>query len=150
MMYNDSVVKRTVKISLLTAFLSVLLLSSVALAELGGNFDLPENISYTNTCALCHYSDFPELTDLTSFGLDYLNNGKIWNRALAEQDSDNDDCTNGFEIGDVDGNGIIDDGSFGDFSNPALAGDCSPTGIVDEATWGSLKALFSDSRRRTR
>ena len=89
-------------------------------------------------CLACHSVPTPQFGNapLNPFGEDYLANGRIWDLNLASLDSDGDECNNGVEIGDADGN-VEAQGS-----NPGVDGDCSPGGLVDEKTWGALKAMF--------
>jgi hypothetical protein len=54
--------------------------------------------------------------------------------------SDGDNCSNGFELGDSDGDGENDVGVTELQTNPGVD-DCSGAS-VNETTWGSLKALF--------
>lgn len=99
-----------------------------------------------NSCDTCHLEDAtPSSSDseLNDFGLDfsmYL----TWNSTLAALDSDGDGCTNGAEIGDVDGNGQPDEGTGDEASsNPGVAGDCSSASMLEEKSWGELKAMFN-------
>ena len=90
-------------------------------------------------CLICHQS--ADGSGLNLFGVDFLGNDRLWNRILAEMDSDGDGCVNGFELGDVDGDGE-NDGNVGDLqSNPGVIGDCGGA-TVDSRTWGELRALF--------
>lgn len=93
-------------------------------------------------CAICHRSSDPiSGLDLNAFGIDYKNNGSVWNAALAGKDSDNDGFRNGIELGDEDGDGTAEVSA--ERSNP---GDPLNTpNSVDRATWGLIKSLF-DSR----
>lgn len=93
-------------------------------------------------CLACHTQERPGgSAPLNSFGADYLANGRRWDSDLAELDSDGDGCTNGAEIGDVDGNGQADGNVTEQAGNPGVADECGP-GLVDERTWSALKALF--------
>ena len=90
----------------------------------------------------------PTLSDpaLNAFGLDFNNpdiGNNDWSSYLAGLDSDGDGCTNGAEIGDVDGNGHPDNGVEQESSNPGLEGDCSSASVFEEATWGQLKSMFN-------
>ena len=79
-------------------------------------------------CANCHATAKPDAThyDLNSFGNDFLANGKVWNKALANMNSDNDKCSNGFELGDVNGDGVYDQGGeVLENSNPGNGADCT-------------------------
>jgi hypothetical protein len=117
---------------------------------------LPENAGGTNQymvqlptylkyrCANCHISAEPTLEshDLNLFGKDFKANEFLWNRALAEKNSDMDRCTNGFELGDQNGDGLVDQAStIMEQSNPGDPNDCSIA--LSESTWGIIKNLFS-------
>ena len=101
-------------------------------------------------CAICHVSSNPTSADLNVFGVDYadhladLADGETgaWDLFLAGIDSDQDGCTNGLELGDVDGNGLLDEGVLKEGSNPGLPGDCQSINPLDPSTWGALKAMF--------
>lgn len=97
-------------------------------------------------CINCHNEGAaPSAGDpaLNVFGLDFAENDNIWDNYLARLDSDGDGCTNGAEVGDVDGNGERDNGVEEESSNPGLDGDCSSASVMDQATWGELKAMFN-------
>ena len=94
-------------------------------------------------CALCHTSSAPTVSNFTlnGFGNDFKANGNVWNEALALKNSDGDRCSNGFELGDQDGDGVYDQGAnVVENSNPGVP-DC--TLPVDPATWGLIKEIFS-------
>lgn len=96
-------------------------------------------------CLTCHQDQDPELsgdTSLNPFGEDWLANGSVWDLNLANMDSDRDDCTNGFELGDADGNGEPDGNVTEQSSNPGVQDECGGSGLVEERTWSALKALF--------
>lgn len=98
-----------------------------------------------NTCVTCHLAEAtPTESDpaLNDFGLDF-STILAWNSTLANLDSDGDGCTNGAEIGDVDGNGQPDEGVTEASSNPGLGGDCSSASVLDQKSWGDLKAMFN-------
>jgi len=98
-------------------------------------------------CANCHAgataTTVPADHALNAFGVDFKNNGLVWNAALAGLDSDGDGCTNGTEIGDADGNGHADANVTQENSNPG-APDC--TNDTKDKTWGELKSLFNNTR----
>jgi len=99
-------------------------------------------------CANCHVnatSVSAPSAEVNSFGQAFKNNGMVWNRTLAEKDSDGDGCTNGFELGDVDGNGVADEHQTQQTSNPGSGGDCQPSTLTEQ-TWGALKSLFNSSK----
>jgi len=76
---------------------------------------------------------------LNPFGLAFKNNGSRWDRTLALARSDSDNCTNGFELGDEDGDGRADQGVTRERSNPGQS-DCTLQ-LTPEA-WSKLKILF--------
>jgi hypothetical protein len=83
-----------------------------------------------------------ESNDLNLFGKDFKANEFIWNQTLAAKNSDLDRCTNGFELGDENGDGLVDQASTTmEHSNPGDPNDCSIA--LDEGTWGIIKHLFS-------
>lgn len=91
-------------------------------------------------CSLCHTSTSPSSMDLNNFGADYRANGYIWDKRLAEMDSDGDDYPNGIELGDEDGDGEPE--IFVERSNP---GDpLNNPSSIDKDTWGIIKNLFKD------
>ena len=51
-------------------------------------------------CNNCHV---PDMSGKTQFGINYKNNGYVWNSTLAAIDSDGDTFTNGIELQDPDG-----------------------------------------------
>ena len=94
-------------------------------------------------CANCHISEAPTLEShvLNLFGKDFTANGMIWDQALAAKNSDLDRCTNGFELGDENGDGLVDQASTTmENSNPGDPNDCSIA--LSEETWGKIKNLF--------
>lgn len=95
------------------------------------------------SCLNCHTVAVPTSATaaLNPFGVDFRDGDSVWSPALAVQDSDGDGCTNGAEVGDIDGNGQIDGGVTEESSNPGDE-DCSAS-ILTEQTWGQLKAMFN-------
>jgi hypothetical protein len=93
-------------------------------------------------CTLCHTVSRPVRGNapLNPFGDDFKANGDIWSRTLAEMNSDGDKCTNGFELNDMNGDGIPDEPGVSENSNPGTP-DCSIT--LTRQTWGIIKELFS-------
>jgi hypothetical protein len=89
-------------------------------------------------CLICHQTD--DGAALNSFGQDFLANGLVWNDVLAEMNSDEDECSNGMELGDVDGDGE-NEGNIDQLQNNPGVDDCAGAN-VDSRTWGELKALF--------
>ncbi|MCP4574221.1 MAG: hypothetical protein GY838_17810 [bacterium] len=100
-------------------------------------------------CLACHVNNHPTSSTnagLNPFGEDYLDNGRLWDQALAYLDSDGDSCNNGTEIGDVDGDGDPDGNVDEQGGNPGVYDDCQSGGLVEERTWSALKAIF-DGRK---
>lgn len=95
-------------------------------------------------CANCHVLAEPSTNDfsLNQFGEDFLAQDRTWNYDLANTDSDGDGCLNGVELGDVDGNGVADNGVQEESSNPGAA-DCSAAAHNEELSWSDLKSLFN-------
>jgi hypothetical protein len=95
-------------------------------------------------CLICHTVALPKPNNapLSQFGVNFKDNGNVWDATLAEMNSDGDRCSNGFELGDVDGDGIFDNGTpVVEHSNPSNASDC--TIALTEQTWGVIKQIFS-------
>jgi hypothetical protein len=94
-------------------------------------------------CADCHVSANPTIASYTlnPFGVDFKANHEKWDGVLAPKDSDGDGFTNGYELGDQDGNGVPE-AAF-ERSNP---GDSlsKPNSSVDMKTWSQIKSLFED------
>ncbi len=125
----------------------ILVLSSVP-ASASETLMLSMPMGVQSSCISCHNATNPPSGDnLNAFGLDFSDsNGQTWSLELASLDSDGDGCSNGAELGDSDGNGVLDQGvDIHTLSNPGVAGDCSSAGF-DEATWSELKSLFNGSR----
>ena len=99
-------------------------------------------------CLSCHTMTDPTPADheLNVFGLDFLDNGRVWDAELAQIDSDGDGCLNGVEVGDSDGDGIADGNVTQQSGNPGVADECGSGSLVDEKTWSELKALFDGDR----
>ena len=135
-----------------TGRMSVLLLLLLLAVSASATEDLQEllPLHVPFSCANCHEPGAtPTMSApaLNLFGLDF-NNPEIgdntWTSYLAGLDSDGDGCTNGAEVGDVDGNGRVDNGVTQESSNPGLEGDCSSASVIDQKTWGQLKAMFNN------
>jgi hypothetical protein len=92
-------------------------------------------------CLNCHATQDPTAANATLnvFGTAFRANGLQWNRTLASLRSDGDACSNGFELGDEDGNGQPDAGVTSERSNPGQS-DC--TLQLNEKAWTALKQLF--------
>lgn len=116
-------------------------LSTAEPQDCGHSAALPTTVPYG--CADCHVGDSPVAGDaaLNPFGVDFQNNNLVWDLALANMNSDGDECANGVEIGDADGDGRLDGGVIEQSSNPGVD-DCSGGALVNPQTWGNLKALF--------
>ena len=113
--------------------------------------DLPTFESYG--CQNCHdgsgvtteFVPADQANQLNDFGEDWVENGRIWNRDLAQANSDGDGCTNGFELSDPNGEwrpGFPRPTTSGARNNPGAQGDCALP--LNEETWGTLKALFGE------
>ncbi len=92
-------------------------------------------------CLNCHVVPAPTSTNpsLNVFGVAFQNNGSKWDRTIAQLRSDSDICTNGFELGDEDGDGRTDTGVTEERSNPGQS-DC--TLELTPQAWSALKTLF--------
>lgn len=101
-------------------------------------------VTSPNLCLTCHTVTSPQSGDaeLNPFGLDFLENGRVWDSNLAQLNSDGDACLNGVEIGDSDGDGEPDGNVDEQSGNPGVADDCGSSNLVDEKTWDALKAMF--------
>lgn len=101
-------------------------------------------VTLPNLCLACHVQSTPTSGNATlnAFGLDFLDNGRVWDSDLAQLDSDGDGCLNGVEIGDSDGDGSADGNVTEQASNPGVEDECGSGSIVDERTWDALKAMF--------
>jgi hypothetical protein len=97
--------------------------------------------SSTFRCLNCHAVQDPPASNasLNAFGTAFKSNGFRWDRSLAVISSDGDNCTNGFELGDADGNGLADAGVFHERSNPGKS-DC--TLELTPTAFSALKRLF--------
>ena len=94
-------------------------------------------------CMLCHTVATPTQPNdtLNLFGTDFKRNGNVWNRTLAALNSDGDACSNGFELGDRDGDGKLEPGAGMEQANPGDPTDCRVA--LTESTWGLIKRLFN-------
>jgi len=101
-------------------------------------------VSSPHLCLTCHTVEFPSVgnADLNPFGLDFLENGRIWDSDLAQLNSDGDSCLNGVELGDSDGDGEPDGNVTEQSGNPGVADECGSDDLVDQQTWDALKAMF--------
>jgi hypothetical protein len=101
-------------------------------------------VTAPNLCLACHTVVSPTGGDseLNPFGLDFLENGRVWDSNLAQLNSDDDGCLNGVEVGDSDGDGEPDGNVDAQSGNPGLPDDCGSDDLVDQKTWDALKAMF--------
>ena len=92
-------------------------------------------------CLNCHSVQNPTAATaaVNPFGAAFKANGFKWDAILAAKSSDDDNCTNGFELGDADGNGILDEHVTTERSNPGQR-DC--TLQLTTTAWTALKLLF--------
>ena len=92
-------------------------------------------------CLNCHAVQDPGAANasLNVFGTAFRDNGLQWNTTLATKRSDGDPCTNGFELGDENGDGRMDPGVTAERSNPGQS-DC--TLQISQQAWTALKVLF--------
>ncbi|MCP4293109.1 MAG: hypothetical protein GY780_14885 [bacterium] len=97
-----------------------------------------------NLCLACHTQESPSPGDaeLNPFGIDFLENGRVWDSNLAQLNSDGDSCLNGVEVGDSDGDGQADGNVEEQSGNPGVVDNCGSADLVDEKTWDALKAMF--------
>jgi len=112
--------------------------------EASGTADLMGRLPVSSRfqCRICHTitAPAPGNAALNVFGVDFLANGSKWDAVLAARNSDTDGCSNGFELGDRDGNGVLDLGVTEEQSNPGVSNDCAVP--ISETTWGLIKKLF--------
>lgn len=97
-------------------------------------------VSSRFACLICHDTAEPLSADLNGFGTAFEQNGSQWNATLAAKSSDTDGCTNGFELGDENGDGKLDDTSL-DAERYNPGNDDCELQLTDKA-WGQLKQLF--------
>jgi len=92
-------------------------------------------------CLNCHTVQDPSASQATlnAFGRAFKDNGSRWDATLARAGADGDNCTNGFELSDENGDGQLDTGRTEERDNPGEAG-CALQ--LKEATWQNLKTLF--------
>lgn len=92
-------------------------------------------------CLNCHTVQDPSMTEaaLNVFGRAFKDNGAKWDAKLANASADGDNCTNGFELSDENGDGQLDSGRTEERAKPGEA-DCALQ--LKETTWQSLKTLF--------
>ena len=97
--------------------------------------------SSTFRCLNCHTAQDPGTANagVNPFGQAFKDKGFQWNTALALVSSDGDNCTNGFELGDENGDGIADANVTRERFNPGQT-DC--TLQITPQAWSALKTLF--------
>lgn len=123
--------------AILGSLLVLMSTSAAAWASTEHMLKLPSSTRFG--CLICHDTAEPTTADMNVFGTAFEDNGLRWNATLASQSSDPDGCTNGFELGDEDGDGQLDAGVTLERYNPGQ-NDC-PLQIRPSA-WGALKDLF--------
>ncbi len=119
---------------------------SAMFGTLAGSEDFMKNLPVYEDirCRICHDSTnpVPGFASLNKFGQDFDDNGRVWNKALADKDSDNDGYGNGVELGDVDGDGVSSIQVIR--SNPGDPDDMPSS--INQKTWGVIKNLFADQK----
>jgi hypothetical protein len=92
-------------------------------------------------CLICHTVQGPGASnaELNLFGQAFQDNGLKWDEKLARERSDGDNCSNGFELGDENGDGELDGDRTEERSNP---GEPGCTLQLREDTWTAMKRLF--------
>ena len=123
--------------AILASFLVLLGTSAAAWASPEHMQKLPTSDRFG--CLICHDTLAPETADLNVFGVAFENNGSRWDATLAGQSSDEDGCTNGFELGDEDGDGKLDSNVTLERYNPGND-DCELQ--ITKQAWSQLKELF--------
>ncbi len=99
-------------------------------------------ISSRFRCLNCHNIQDPAPADaeLNPFGRAFKDNASHWDETLARAGADGDNCTNGFELGDENGDGRAEDPKLTEErGNPGEPG-CALQ--LDQKTWQALKQLF--------
>ena len=93
-------------------------------------------------CLNCHTNQDPVVAnaELNPFGNAFKDNASRWDEKLARAGADGDNCTNGFELGDENGDGRIEDTRHPEERHNPGEPDCSLQ-LKDE-TWQALKQLF--------
>ena len=123
--------------AMLVSFLVLLGTSAAAWASPEHMQKLPSSNLFG--CLICHETAAPETANLNGFGNAFEDNDSRWDATLAAQSSDEDGCTNGFELGDEDGDGKLDNNVTLERYNPGQD-DCPLQ--IRETAWGALKDLF--------
>ncbi len=92
-------------------------------------------------CLNCHNVQDPAAAQaaLNPFGRAFKDNASRWDEKLARGGADGDNCTNGFELSDENGDGKLDAGRNEERSNPGELG-CALQ--LKAETWQNLKQLF--------
>ena len=134
---------RVALLALATLVVGALLCVPLAVATEQLQDRLPEYPSSRFACLICHVDPNPTDDTLNAFGFDFVENGMVWDIDLANMNSDRDLCTNGAELGDTDGDGILDGNVTQENGNPGEFDECASGALTEESTWGALKSLFS-------
>jgi hypothetical protein len=126
-------------LSIVVASALILMVVSVANANTTYMSRLPATTTFR--CLNCHnvQDPGPSQASLNAFGTAFKNNGFKWDATLAALGSDGDNCSNGFELGDQNGDGVMDPGVSAERSNPGQT-DC--TLQISAEAWSTLKQLF--------
>ena len=93
-------------------------------------------------CLNCHTTQNPVAAnaELNPFGNAFKDNASRWDEKLARAGADGDNCTNGFELGDENGDGQLEDAKLTqERDNPGEPG-CALQ--LRDDTWQALKQLF--------
>ena len=119
------------------------LLSFAAVAQVQASPTLMQALPTSSRfrCLNCHTIQDPSAAQaaLNPFGRAFKDNGSRWDTKLARSGADGDNCTNGFELSDEDGDGKLDPGRIEERGNPGESG-CALQ--LSATTWQTLKILF--------
>ncbi|HZM17310.1 MAG TPA: hypothetical protein VFE28_15015 [Candidatus Krumholzibacteria bacterium] len=119
------------------------LLSFAAVAQVQATPTLMQALPTSSRfrCLNCHTIQDPSTAQaaLNPFGRAFKDNASHWDAKLARSGADGDNCTNGFELSDEDGDGKLDVGRTEERGNPGESG-CALQ--LSTTTWQSLKLLF--------
>jgi hypothetical protein len=141
---NSMVIKRILALALPVAAISIAVaLIAVPEHAAGTPADMLKLPTYsTFQCSICHSVSRPTsaAAPLNPFGEDFQANGRVWDKKLALMNSDGDQCPNGFELDDLNGDGILDEPAGVENGNPGIV-DCSIA--LSKQTWGIIKNIFS-------
>lgn len=145
------------RLAIRVGLIAALVTTAVALASpVGATVTAQDKVPPNSFgCTLCHAGTGVTATEvppavaatLQPFGNDWVSlaadeSGRSWADMVAQSmDSDGDLCSNGYELGDPDGN-YFEDQQLEDRDQDPNRDDC--TLPLDEQSWGNLKALFED------